>query len=523
MPAAAAAGRGSRHEPRGFRMTARRPGARVRGLVGVLALAVAGSGMVGSVAPAEADPAAGVSSTGSATTTGVGSGRAAASRGSAGVGDAYFPQYGNGGYRVRHYDVDVSFDPATERLRGRTVVNARATQRLSRFNLDFVLPVSRVLVNGRRAHRRSTAHELVVTPTRPVPRGAPMRVVVRYAGVPKNERVGGTRSPWVTTRDGAAAIGEPEIAAWWFPSNDHPSDKASFGITLRVPRGVEAISNGRLLSRRNRGDRTVWRWHEDDPMATYLAFAAIGQFDIVRGRTRTGRPFLYAYSQLIREQRAARRSVGATAAITAWLERVWGPYPYDEIGGVVLGKWVGFALENQTRPVYSRAFFAFGKDRRVVAHEMAHQWFGDKVALERWRHIWLNEGFATYTEWLYANHARHVPVAGSFERTYRDYRPRSHFWDVKVADPGRGRLFSAPIYERGAMTAHALRNRIGSARFFTLMRAWVRANDGDGTTGELIAMAERISGQQLDGFFDAWLFTKARPRPTVANGFPRDF
>ena len=502
-------------------MTARRRGARARGLVGVLALAIAGSGLVGSVAPAEAGDAASQRTSSASTTSGQ---QASASRGSGGIGDGYFPQYGNGGYRVRHYDVDVAFSPATERLHGRTVVNARATQRLSRFDLDFVLPVSRVLVNGRRAHHsRSTPHELVVTPKRPLNRGQPMHVVVRYSGIPKNVRAGRKRSPWVTTKDGAAAIGEPEIAPWWFPSNDHPSDKASFDITLRVPHGVEAISNGRLVSKRSGGGRTAWHWREDDPMATYLAFAAIGQFDIVRGHTRTGRPYLYAYSKLIHDQKAARRSVGATAAITSWLERLWGPYPYDEMGGVVLGKWVGFALENQTRPVYSRAFFAFGKDRRVVAHEMSHQWFGDKVSVERWRDIWLNEGFATYTEWLYAKHARNVPVGRNFERTYRDYRPSSKFWDVKVADPGPKRLFSGPIYERGAMTAYALRNKIGSAKFFTLMRAWVRANDGNGTTGEFIAMAERISGQQLDRFFKTWLFTRARPRPTVRNGFPRNF
>jgi aminopeptidase N len=485
-------------------MTVRRPWSRTRGIVGVLALSLAGSGLVGSVAPAVAERTAG------------------ASRGAAGIGDGYFPRYGNGGYQVRHYDVDVAFDPATERLRGRTVVRARTSQRLSRFNLDLVLPASRVRVNGAPAAFGSTRHELVVTPRRALPAGEPMRVTVRYGGVPKNHRAGGVR-PWVTTKDGAVAVGEPEIAAWWFPSNDHPSDKARFDITLRVPRGVEAVSNGRLLGRRTRGGQAVWRWREDDPMATYLAFAAIGQFDIVRGRTRSGRPYLYAYSDRLGRQRAARRSVGATGRITAWLERTWGPYPYDEIGGVVLGRWIGFALENQTRPVYSRAFFEFGRNRRVIAHEMAHQWFGDEVALCRWRHIWLNEGLATYSEWLYLRHSRGVPVDRSFRRTYRDYPRTSHFWDVRVADPGPERLFSAPVYERGAMTAHALRQRIGSARFFALMRSWVRTNDGTGTTGEFIALAERVSGEQLDRFFDVWLFTRARPRPTVANGFPRDF
>lgn len=498
-------------------MTVRRCWWRAGGLVGVLALALAGSFLVGSPGPVAAER---TWTAPQGSTPGGSAQVSAAGPGAAGIGDAYFPVYGNGGYRVRHYDVDVAFDPATERLRGRTVVVGRATQRLSRFNLDLVLPVSRVRVNGRLAARRRSAHELIVTPRRPLRRGESMRVVVRYGGIPKNHRVRGVR-PWVTTKDGAVAVGEPEIAAWWFPSNDHPSDKATFDITLRVPRGVEAISNGRLLSRRTRGGTMIWRWREDDPMATYLAFAAIGQFDIVRGR-KAGRPYLYAFSRRLRDQRPARRSLAATAAITAWLQRKWGPYPYDEIGGVVLGKWIGFALENQTRPVYSRAFFEFGRNNRVVVHEMAHQWFGNKVALERWRHIWLNEGFATYSEWLYVKHARNVPVDRIFGRTYRSYRPTSSFWRVPIGAPGPKRIFSAPVYERGAMTAHALHRKIGSATFFRLMRAWVRT-EGTGSTTGFIALAERVSGQRLDRFFDVWLFTKARPRPTVANGFPRDF
>jgi aminopeptidase N len=508
-------------------MTVRRLSSRARLLVGVLAALLVAT-LAGSV-PALADKPTDPVQTDALLASGDGAaqpGRAlravAPKPGSPGAGDRYFPRYGNGGYRVRHYDVDVRFNPDTERLRGRTVVLGRATQNLTRFNLDLVLPASKVLVNGRRAATRSTSHELIVEPRLPLRRGQKMRVVVRYAGVPKEHRVGGVR-PWVTTKDGAVAVGEPEIAAWWFPSNDHPSDKATFAITLRVPRGVEALSNGRLVGRSNHGDSTLWRWRERDPMATYLAFAAIGQYDIERGRTPSGRRFLYAYSQQQRDQHWARKSVGETAKITAWLEGIWGSYPYDEVGGIVLGKWIGFALENQTRPVYARSFFEFGPDRSVVAHEMAHQWFGNRVAVDQWRDIWLNEGFATYSEWLYSDKVRDTSVGRIFKRAYRSYGPNSSFWNVPIGSPGPNRLFSLPVYDRGAMTVHTLRNRIGSDDFLALARRWTHRADGNGSTAEFVRLAEQVSGRQLDGFFDAWLFTRSRPRPSVANGFPRDF
>ncbi|MDQ3629030.1 MAG: M1 family metallopeptidase [Actinomycetota bacterium] len=433
--------------------------------------------------------------------------------GSPGIGDPYFPKYGNGGYRVRHYDVRVAFDPASERLTGDTTVIGRATKQLSRFNLDLVLHASSVRVNGTPASFRQTRRELVVTPRATLRKGQPMRVRVRYAGVPKEIADGGIR-PWFTTPDGALAVGEPEIAAWWFPSNDHPADKATFDVDLTVPRHLQAVSNGRLIGVDRADGQATWRWTSGAPMATYLAFAAFGRYDIVQGTTDSGRPFLHAFAKGLapRVDRAARVSIRRTGEVTDFLARIWGRYPFQQIGGVVPSRNFGFALENQTRPVYSPAFFSFGRDTSVVVHEMAHQWFGDAVTIRRWQHIWLNEGFATYSEWLWAQDQGFETTDEQFDRYYDSFGPRNSFWNLPIGDPGPDRLFASVVYDRGAMTVHALGVKVGHQALLRIGRQWVHRNpDGVGSTAEFIALAERISGRGLDGFFQDWLFSGEKP------------
>jgi aminopeptidase N len=441
--------------------------------------------------------------------------------GAAGIGDEYFPTYGNGGYDVGHYTIVTSYDPATDALRGTTVIKARATQDLSRFDLDFALTTTRVLVNGRPAGVTTSGSELVVTPEKPLTRGQRMTVAVTYTGVPSQVEVNGLR-PWIRTPDGALAVGEPEIAAWWFPSNDHPRDKATYDIVTSVPAGVEVISNGRLRAQVTAGGKSVWSWRVSEPMATYLAFVAIGQYEITRGTSSSGIPWLNAFSTTIGPQGpAARESIGQTSRITDWLSGQFGPYPFESVGGVVPPLDFGFALENQTRPVYSPGFWAGGPDDSVVVHELAHQWFGDSVSLDRWRDIWLNEGFASFSEWLYEEDHGGPSAQQAFDQIYGSIAADSAFWDVVIGDPGPADLFHGAVYDRGALTLQALRNRVGDATFRRTLRDWVRDHRyGDASIADFIALSERNSGTDLGKFFQAWLHTAAKPAATRENGFP---
>ncbi|MEJ7689418.1 MAG: M1 family metallopeptidase [Nocardioidaceae bacterium] len=438
---------------------------------------------------------------------------------SQGIGDPYYPLAGNAGYDARHYDIQVRYHPASRVIEGVTRIRLTAGRRLERFNLDLLLPARAVRVAGVAARFHQGRHELTVTPRRAVRRGQSVTVQVAYGGRPLHRSYGG-ETPFEQTATGALAVGEPQIAPWWFPSNDHPSDKATFTIRLTVPAGYEALSNGALANRRSAAGLSTWTWAVRSQMATYLAFAAFGHYDVERGRTAQGVPFVYGFERgLGHHARAARTSVRSTPEVLRFLERAWGSYPYRNLGGVVPAVSLGYALENQTRPVYGRDMFSYGVDRGLVAHELAHQWFGDRIAVHRWRHIWLSEGYATYSEWLYARHRGGTTPQRQLRLRYDNLEASNPFWRLTIGDPGRARLFDEAVYDRGAMTLQALRNRIGTPAFFRLSRIWVHGNaDGLGSTAEFSRLAERVSMQQLDGFFKAWLRTGAKPRATAANG-----
>jgi aminopeptidase N len=199
-------------------------------------------------------------------------------------------------------------------------------------------------------------------------------------------------------------VGEPEIAWWWFPSNDHPLDKATFDISVSVPDGTQVVSNGVMTDApvRELLGWSRWNWRSVKPMATYLAFLALGHYEIRTDISQTGQPVVTAYAQNLGDlSDAAHASVERTSEVIDWESTVFGPYPFEARGGVVApARSLGFALEDQTRPVYDGAFWRRGSNVSVVVHENAHQWFGDSVSVASWRDIWLNEGFATYAQWL---------------------------------------------------------------------------------------------------------------------------
>ena len=438
--------------------------------------------------------------------------------GAAGVGDPYFPGEGNGGYDALHYDLKLSYAPRTDRLAGVAKIQARAVAALTRFNLDLKgLRVRGVTVNGAKAAFTRVGRELQVTPATPLAAGVQFRVSVRYRGVPRT--VAGSSiladQPYgfLHTPDGQFVAAEPDAASTWFPCNDHPSDKATYTFRITVPKNRRVVANGKLRSRSTRHGRRTFVWVEDSPMASYLATIDTGRWNVGRDRTKGGVPVFVAVDpRLTREaHNAVRHYVRVIGRVVDYESTVFGPYPFGSTGGIFddarfHGDRLGFSLETQTKPIYSGNI-----DDLTIAHELAHQWFGDSVSVATWRDIWLNEGFASFAEYLWLDHTGVQSAHRSFRLDY-SVPAKSSFWKLVIADPKARNMFDGAVYRRGAMTLQALREKIGDATFFPLLKAWTATyRHGNASTQQFIALAEQMSGQDLSAFFDMWLFTAGKP------------
>src|SRR5689334_10206970 len=335
--------------------------------------------------------------------------------GAPGVGDPFFPLAGNGGIDVQDYDLKLAYEPATDRLEGTATLRIVATQDLSRFDLDLrEFTLGTVTVDGLPASIARRGQELQITPKRTLRKGATFTVVVPYAGVPTVViDPDGSKEGFVPTKDGAVVVNEPQGSPGWYPANDTPRDKATYTIAMTVPAGITAVGNGALVSQTSAGGRTTFTWRERFPMAPYLTTITLGKFVVTTGRA-AGIP---TYVAVDPSQAAASAPVlRRLPEMVAFLQDLYGPYPFETVGAIVDdAPELGYALETQTKPVFDTA-----PDEATLLHELSHQWYGDAVTLRQWPDIWLHEGFATWSEWIWAE--RH---GGPSAKQRFDELPRS--------------------------------------------------------------------------------------------------
>jgi aminopeptidase N len=422
--------------------------------------------------------------------------------------DQFFPHAGNRGYDASSYEVRLEYHAATRGVDAEATMYAFPQRQLERLSLDFSGPrVEEVRVNREKAEFIRAEGKLIVRPKHPVPAGEYFTVTVRYSGVPPTVTdPDGTQEGWYPTDDGVLAVGEPQGTPAWIPCNNVPGDKAVFDVSVTVPERLKAVGNGRRHFVSRRRGQTTYDWRENRPMSTYLAVLDIGRGKIVAS-TVADRP---AYTLV--DPRLARRAAPVLAElpeIVRFESGIYGRYPFEAAGSIVdYAPKLGYALETQSRPIYP-----YVPDLTTVVHETAHQWFGDSVGLKRWPEIWLNEGFATWSEWYYAERHGRRSAHAIFNRLYRVPASNKEFWNPPSGHPGTAKnLFGPSIYIRGAMALEALRQKIGTKPMLRLLHDWATAHRyGSGNIEEFEILSEETSGRPLGRFFQHWLYQRGKP------------
>jgi aminopeptidase N len=425
------------------------------------------------------------------------------------VSDPYLPDHGNPGYAVQHYDLDLDYRVATNRLSGRARLTVVAHEALSGLSLDLAhLRVAKVTAGSRRVSRFSQrAGKLHVSFAAPVPDGSVVVLDIAYGGAPQPLDGPWGEVGWEELSDGVIVAGQPDGAPSWFPCNDLPAQKASFRITVAAESPYTVVANGALIDRRVRASRTTWVFEQPEPMAPYLATVQIGRYD-----RQTERAVVPLHTVVpARLRRGVVHDFARQAEMLAAFVDMFGPYPFAEYTVVVTDDDLEIPLEAQGLSVFG-ANHVDGRrgSERLVAHELAHQWFGNSLTVARWQDIWLHEGFACYAEWLWSERADNEPADAYARDAWRALSGLPQ--DLVLADPGPELMFDDRLYKRGALTLHALRGRVGDDTFFALLKSWAAIHrHGSVSTDAFLAHAQRQTDAPVTELLRGWLETKPLP------------
>jgi aminopeptidase N len=437
----------------------------------------------------------------------------AAKKGGPPVIDPYLPRNGNFGYRVSRYELELEYKVAINRLTGTATITAATLASLQTFTLDLAdtLTVTKVTVNGRRpSHFGTSDGKLHITLPAKLPAGAAMSIHVRYGGSPRPIRSHWGEVGFEELSNGALVAGQPNGAPSWFPCDDHPSSKASYRIQISTDSPYRAIANGKLVSRRVRAAHTVWTYEQAEPMSTYLATLQIGMYGLRK------LPKAPVPMQAVLPDRLCANfdhDFGRQPQMMKLFSKLFGPYPFASgYTVVVTDDDLEIPLEAQSVSIFG-ANHCDGKrgSERLIAHELAHEWFGNSVTVRRWRDIWLHEGFACYAEWLWSENSG----GQSADHWARHYHAKlaSSPQNLLLADPGPRDMFDDRVYKRGALTLHVLRGTIGDEKFFALLRDWTtRHRHSTVVTDDFTGLAANYAEVSLRPLWNAWLYSTEVPR-----------
>lgn len=435
------------------------------------------------------------------------------------VGDALFPELGSSALDVQSYDVRLSYDPATQVIDGFVGISTALTQTVDELIIDATeMTIETVLVDGVDAEFVQLDEDVVIeldAPTGPLGADQPLEVEITSRDEAASDgSVAGLQIGWFATENGSYVLNEPDGLHTWLPSNDHPSDKATWRFELTVPSDLAAVANGHLVEQRPGAGTTTWVWEQRDPMSPYLVLLLTGDYTVLDGGTYLGTDAEIPLVNVAVTGDVERMQpyFDLTDDQLAFFEPLFGPYPLDQYGLAFTESVPGLAMETQGRSLYSRDDFPGGEpgylEHLLLSHELAHQWFGNAVSPDEWSDLWLNEAFATYAQWLWLDHVGIAPLPEQAETSLLARQTTTE----STGEPSVENLFGFERYDGGAVVVHALRAELGDEAFFAVLQRWVADNDGtSATTEDFIALAESVAGRSLTDFFATWLYAERVP------------
>jgi aminopeptidase N len=427
-----------------------------------------------------------------------------------GDADDYLPGHGDLAFDVRHYDLALEYKVETNHLSGHATLRCVAREDTDSFTLDLhALRVGKVTIDGTKPHRyQHRGDRIVVHPSQPWVAGREYTVAVTYQGHPSTVHGPDGGAGWEELSDGVIVAAQPDGAPSWFPCNDRPSTKATYRVEIATPARYRTIANGTLALQHRGASRTTWVYEQPEPMATYLATVQIGRY---QAAALSGAAVPMTVEAPPRLMTAARQALGRQGEMMRAFTAHFGPYPFARYVVVVTDDPLEIPLESQGLSTFGANHLRTDwESQRLIAHELAHQWFGNALTLRHWRDIWLHEGFACYSEWLWSEQSGGPSAQAHAEQHWRRLSRLPQ--DLILADPTRARMFDDRVYKRGALLLHAIRAELGDVAFFDLLRGWVGANlHGTVTTGMFIAHVTERAGSATARMMSDWLFATRLP------------
>lgn len=432
--------------------------------------------------------------------------------------DSYTGVDFNLGFHVSHYTLRLDYRVLPNRLDAQAHLEVDSYEPLTGLTLDLadsmrVTKVQLVDAPVQLARFKQSAGKLRLTFTDTMPADSEFEVSIRYAGNPRPLRTTWGEIGWEELSSGSLVASQPCGAPSWFPCDDTPDEKATYDFYVTVDNPFTAVCNGTLVDQARKGSRTTYHWHMERPMATYLATVMVGEYTAVTLATQPIPVVGYVPKSLVEP---FKRTFAHQADMLALYDRLFGEYPFPAYTVVVTEDNLEIPLEAAGLSIFGANHAREARWERLIAHELSHQWFGNSMGLAQWNDIWLNEGFACYSEWLWFEHSTGRPAAASAADHYRTLSQKPQ--DLLLSDPGARDMFDDRVYKRGALTVHALRALLGDEAFFTMLRAYVEAgrhsvvepHDLRNEALRACALAD-IPATELDRLWQSWLYSPELP------------